>query len=76
MNGTVFAVSIVSLTISDYNKNGAIKMNIHKDCPKYVKENDMCLIYFQLGYFNVSENYPEDCLDHIAYAEQDKVIRQ
>ena len=44
-------------------------MNIHKGCPHYVPENDMCLAYYHFGYFDMSKNYPEDCVDHFVFAE-------
>ena len=46
-------------------------MNVHKDCEHYVKENDMCLLFYQLGFHNVSKNYPNDCVDHFAFAEDE-----
>ena len=46
-----------------------VKLNIHKTCKEYVPENDMCLRYFQLGYFEVGKNYPDECVDHIAFDE-------
>lgn len=30
-------------------------MSVHEDCEYYVPENDMCLAYYQLGFFNISE---------------------
>lgn len=32
----------------------------------------MCLLYFQLGYFEVGKNYPSDCVDHFAFAEDEE----
>lgn len=29
--------------------------NIHKTCENYIPQNDGCLLYFQLGCFNVSQ---------------------
>ena len=44
--------------------------NIHKNCKNYVPENDMCMAYFQLGYFNMSKEWPDDCVDHFAFASE------
>ena len=30
-------------------------MSVHSDCEYYIKENDMCLLYFQLGFHNISQ---------------------
>ena len=46
-------------------------MNVHKDCEHYVKENDMCLLYFHFGFHEVSKNFPNECVDHFAYAKGD-----
>ena len=51
-------------------------MNIHKDCEHYVEQNDMCLLYYQLGFHNVSLNYPEDCVDHFAYADDEEAYKK
>ena len=39
----------------------------HKDCQYYVKENDMCLLFFQLGFFNISQY--DKCLEELIYNE-------
>jgi hypothetical protein len=36
----------------------------------------MCLLYFQLGYFNVGKRYPKECVDHIAFAEDEEEYRR
>lgn len=50
--------------------------NVHNDCEHYVKQNDMCLLFFELGYHNVSKNYPNDCVDHFAFAEDEDAYRE
>ena len=50
--------------------------NVHKDCENYVKEEDMCLCYFQLGFHEVGKNYPNDCVDHFAFAEDEDAYRE
>jgi len=40
---------------------------IHKDCQYYVPENDMCLLFFQLGFFNISQY--DKCLEELIYNE-------
>ena len=30
-------------------------MNCHEGCEHYVPENDMCLLYFEFGYHEVSQ---------------------
>ena len=35
-------------------------MSVHTDCQHYVEQADMCLLYFQLGYFEVSQY--KECL--------------
>lgn len=52
------------------------RKNIHKDCEHYVPENDMCLLYYQLGFFNVGKMYPNDCVDHFAFADDDEGYRR
>ena len=42
-------------------------MCIHTDCPNYVKDFDMCLVYADLGLFNVSQY--DKCLDKIIWEE-------
>ena len=50
--------------------------NFHKGCEHYVPENDMCLLYFQLGFFEVGKNYPDECVDHFAFAkDEDEYVR-
>ena len=51
-------------------------MNVHKDCEHYVEQNDMCLLFFQLGFHNVSQNYPGDCVDHFAYADDEEAYKK
>ena len=38
---------------------------IHEDCEYYVAQNDMCLLYFHFGFFNVSQY--KDCLEKEVY---------
>lgn len=40
---------------------------IHKDCEYYVEQNDMCLLFFQLGFPEVSQY--NDCLNEVIYDE-------
>lgn len=40
---------------------------IHKDCEYYVEQNDMCLLFFQFGFHEVSQ-YGE-CLEKVIYDE-------
>jgi hypothetical protein len=42
-------------------------MNNHSDCEYYVECNDMCLLYFELGFHNVSQ-YSE-CLEKKIWGE-------
>jgi len=51
-------------------------MNVHKDCEHYVEQNDMCLLYYQLGFHNVSLNYPEDYVDPFAYADNEETYKK
>ena len=29
--------------------------NMHQGCDYYIEQNDMCLLFFQLGFFNISQ---------------------
>ena len=40
-------------------------MSVHIDCQYYVKENDMCLLFFQLGFHEVSQY--NNCLEKEIY---------
>ena len=40
---------------------------IHSDCQYYVKENDMCLLFFELGFHNISEY--NHCVEKEAYPD-------
>lgn len=42
-------------------------MSCHSDCQYYVEQNDMCLLFFQFNYHNVSQ-YTE-CLKEVIYDE-------
>ena len=42
-------------------------MSVHCDCQYYVTENDMCLLFFQLGFFNVSQY--TTCIEELIYNE-------
>ena len=42
-------------------------MSVHCDCQYYVPENDMCLLFFQLGFFNVSQY--KTCIEELIYNE-------
>ena len=61
--------NIIVAMSGDYTVASYIKwwilMNCHKDCEYYVEQNDMCLLYFELGFHNVSQ-YPE-CLTKEIY---------
>ena len=41
--------------------------NVHKDCGYYVSLNDMCLLFFQLGFHEVSQYH--ECLKEVIYDE-------
>ena len=40
---------------------------IHEDCEYYVAQNDMCLLFFELGFHNVSQY--KECLEKVIYNE-------
>lgn len=40
-------------------------MNNHSDCEYYVEQNDMCLLYFELGFHNISQY--RECLEKEIY---------
>ena len=42
-------------------------MNIHSDCEYYVKENDMCLLFFELGFHDISQY--KECVEKEAYPD-------
>lgn len=44
-----------------------IMSNIHSDCEYYVPENDMCLLYFELGFHNISQY--NTCVEKEAYPD-------
>ena len=46
--------------------------NIHKDCPNFVEQNDMCLSFFHFGYHNVSQ-YPE-CVGKEVFGDNERFI--
>lgn len=43
-------------------------MSVHSDCQYYVFENDMCLLYFEFGFFDVSQYHT--CLEEKIYGEK------
>ena len=43
---------------------------MHKDCEYYVEQNDMCLAYYQLGFFNISEY--EECVKNRLWGSDDE----
>lgn len=40
-------------------------MSVHVHCEHYISENDMCLLFFQLGFHEVSQY--NDCLKEVIY---------
>ena len=42
---------------------------IHSDCKYYVPENDMCLLFFELGVSNVSQY--DECAEKKIYDDKD-----
>lgn len=44
-------------------------VNVHEDCEYYVAQNDMCLLYFTFGFFNVSQY--QECLEKTCYPEEE-----
>ena len=42
-------------------------MSVHSDCEYYVEQNDMCLLFFELGFHEVSQY--NDCLNEVIYDE-------
>ena len=42
-------------------------MSVHSDCEYYVEQNDMCLLFFELGFHEVSQY--KDCLKEVIYDE-------
>ena len=45
-------------------------VNVHEDCEHYVEQNDMCLLYFHFGFFNVSQY--NECLEKRCYGEDNE----
>ena len=39
----------------------------HKNCQYYVEQNNMCLLFFELGFHEVSQYH--DCLKEVIYDE-------
>jgi len=39
----------------------------HKNCQYYVEQNDMCLLFFELGFHNVTQY--KTCLKEVIYDE-------
>ena len=46
--------------------------NVHEGCEYYVPERDMCMMYSPSGFFNMSEEWPDDCVDHFYFAASDE----
>lgn len=42
-------------------------MNIHENCEYYIKQNDGGLLYYELGFFDVSQY--ETCIEDIIWEE-------
>lgn len=42
-------------------------MSVHSDCQYYVEQNDMCLLFFQFGFHEVSQY--NECLEERVYNE-------
>ena len=40
-------------------------MSVHDGCEFYVEQNDMCLLYFQFGFHEVSQY--DKCLGEVIY---------
>ena len=40
-------------------------MSVHSDCQYYVEQNDMCLLFFELGFHEVSQY--KECLEEVIY---------
>ena len=40
-------------------------MSVHVHCEHYVPENDMCILFFELGFHEVSQY--EECLEKVVY---------
>ena len=45
--------------------NGDETMSVHSDCEYYVEQNDMCLLFFQFGFHEVSQY--KECLEKTVY---------
>ena len=48
------------------------KNNVHEDCEHYVSMNDMCLLFFQFGFHNVSQY--KECLEKKIYPYENQII--
>lgn len=44
-------------------------MSVHSECEYYVEQNDMCLLYFQFGFHEVSQ-YTQ-CLGETIYGDSE-----
>ena len=44
-------------------------MNVHSDCEYYVEQNDMCLLFFQFGFHEVSQY--NECLEKRIYGDEE-----
>ena len=42
-------------------------MSVHSDCEYYVEQNDMCLLFFELGFHNISQY--NTCVEKEAYPD-------
>ena len=40
-------------------------MSVHRDCQYYVEQNDMCLLFFELGFHEISQY--NKCLEEVIY---------
>ena len=43
-------------------------MSVHNDCEYYVEQNDMCLLFFQFGFHEVSQY--NECLEKRIYGDE------
>lgn len=41
---------------------------VHEECKHYIPQNDMCLLFFQLGFHNVSQY--DKCLEEMIYNDE------
>lgn len=49
-------------------------MSVHSDCEFYVECNDMCLLYFELGFHNISQY--RECLENVVFNDSNKEHRE